>query len=45
MMLGCQVGQGWYFGKAMPGEQASDMLALRAHQSDQGQQPPLSAAG
>jgi diguanylate cyclase (GGDEF)-like protein len=30
--LGCAVGQGWYFGKPMPGEQAVEMLAQRAHQ-------------
>ena len=45
MMLGCQVGQGWYFGKAMPGEQANELLAVRAHQSDPVRRPPLSAAG
>ena len=45
LMLGCQVGQGWYFGKAMPGEQAAELLAVRAHQTDQVQQPPRSAAG
>jgi EAL domain-containing protein (putative c-di-GMP-specific phosphodiesterase class I) len=28
--LGCQIGQGWYFGKPMPAEQARDMLARRA---------------
>jgi len=43
MMLGCAVGQGWYFGKPMPAEQAGELLAVRAHQSEQ--QPPLSAAG
>jgi EAL domain-containing protein (putative c-di-GMP-specific phosphodiesterase class I) len=42
MMLGCAVGQGWYFGKPMPAEEATDLLALRAHHSDR---PPLSAAG
>jgi len=45
MMLGCQVGQGWYFGKAMPGEEANELLAVRAHQNEQVQRPPLSAAG
>ena len=25
--LGCQIGQGWYFGKPMPAEQARDLLA------------------
>jgi EAL domain-containing protein (putative c-di-GMP-specific phosphodiesterase class I) len=24
--LGCQIGQGWYFGKAMPGDEARDLL-------------------
>jgi diguanylate cyclase (GGDEF)-like protein len=42
MGLGCEVGQGWYFGKAMPAEKASELLAVRAHRSDQ---PPLSAVG
>ncbi len=42
VMLGCQVGQGWYFGKAMPGEQASELLASRAHRPHQ---TPLSAVG
>jgi EAL domain-containing protein (putative c-di-GMP-specific phosphodiesterase class I) len=42
MMLGCAVGQGWYFGKPMPGEQAADLLALRAHHSER---PSRSAAG
>jgi diguanylate cyclase (GGDEF)-like protein len=27
--LGCEVGQGWYFGKPMPAEQARDLLNLR----------------
>jgi diguanylate cyclase (GGDEF)-like protein len=27
MSLGCEIGQGWYFGKAMPAEQAREMLA------------------
>jgi predicted signal transduction protein with EAL and GGDEF domain len=42
VMLGCQVGQGWYFGKAMPTEEASELLAVRAHRPDQS---PLSAVG
>jgi diguanylate cyclase (GGDEF)-like protein len=41
VMLGCQVGQGWYFGKAMPGEEASELLASRAHRPNQ----TLSAVG
>jgi EAL domain-containing protein (putative c-di-GMP-specific phosphodiesterase class I) len=28
--LGCAIGQGWYFGKPMPAEQAREMLAARA---------------
>lgn len=27
--LGCEIGQGWYFGKAMPAEDASELLASR----------------
>jgi diguanylate cyclase (GGDEF)-like protein len=27
--LGCEIGQGWYFGKPMPAEQARDLLAAR----------------
>ncbi|MEO6225308.1 MAG: bifunctional diguanylate cyclase/phosphodiesterase [Sphingomicrobium sp.] len=27
--LGCQIGQGWYFGKPMPADQARDLLARR----------------
>ncbi|HEX6660971.1 MAG TPA: EAL domain-containing protein [Sphingomicrobium sp.] len=42
VMLGCQVGQGWYFGKAMPGEEASELLASRAPRPDQSS---LSAVG
>jgi len=25
--LGCEIGQGWYFGKPMPAEQARELLA------------------
>ena len=42
VMLGCQVGQGWYFGKAMPAEEAAELLAVRAHRPDQ---TPISAVG
>jgi EAL domain-containing protein (putative c-di-GMP-specific phosphodiesterase class I) len=35
--LGCQMGQGWYFGKPMPAEQARDLLAARSR----GDEPPL----
>jgi diguanylate cyclase (GGDEF)-like protein len=31
--LGCTVGQGWYFGKPMTGEQATQMLARRTQQA------------
>lgn len=27
VMLGCAIGQGWYFGKPMPGEEARELLA------------------
>ena len=27
--LGCAIGQGWYFGKPMPGDQARELLAAR----------------
>jgi diguanylate cyclase (GGDEF)-like protein len=42
LMLGCQVGQGWYFGKAMPAEEAAEMLALRTGRAGEA---PLSAVG
>jgi diguanylate cyclase (GGDEF)-like protein len=29
VLLGCGVGQGWYFGKPMPADEAADMLASR----------------
>ena len=32
VMLGCAIGQGWYFGKPMPAEQARELLAARAPQ-------------
>ena len=35
--LGCQIGQGWYFGKAMPADAASDLLDARDRR-DSGQQ-------
>jgi diguanylate cyclase (GGDEF)-like protein len=38
--LGCAIGQGWYFGKPMPAEQAREMLAAR-HRSGE---PPLPSA-
>jgi diguanylate cyclase (GGDEF)-like protein len=39
--LGCEIGQGWYFGKPMPAEQARDLLA-----SDEScQAPPLRKLG
>ena len=42
--LGCAVGQGWYFGKPMPGEQAAELLAQHGHPEPQA--PTLkSAAG
>ena len=36
MRLGCQIGQGWYFGKPMPAEQARDLLL-----QDRGSAPSL----
>jgi diguanylate cyclase (GGDEF)-like protein len=38
--LGCEIGQGWYFGKPMPAEQARDLLASRTR----GDEPPLRSA-
>jgi predicted signal transduction protein with EAL and GGDEF domain len=38
--LGCAVGQGWYFGKPVPAEQARELLDSRSR----GAQPPLSSA-
>jgi EAL domain-containing protein (putative c-di-GMP-specific phosphodiesterase class I) len=37
MRLGCQIGQGWYFGKPMPAEQARELLAGWRR----GNEPPL----
>jgi len=41
--LGCAVGQGWYFGKPMTGEQAAQLLAQRGQSEAQAE--PKSAAG
>ena len=41
LTLGCAVGQGWYFGKAMPVERAVEMLTPPTERHDE---PPLSAA-
>jgi diguanylate cyclase (GGDEF)-like protein len=42
--LGCEIGQGWYFGKAMRAEQAREMLA--AHErNEHPQQPPNAVNG
>jgi diguanylate cyclase (GGDEF)-like protein len=41
--LGCAVGQGWYFGKPMPGEQAAELLAQRGHR--EAEAPRTAAAG
>jgi len=27
--LGCEIGQGWYFGKPMPADEARDLLDAR----------------
>jgi EAL domain-containing protein (putative c-di-GMP-specific phosphodiesterase class I) len=40
LTLGCAVGQGWYFGKAMPVERAVELLAPPTERRDE---PPLSA--
>jgi diguanylate cyclase (GGDEF)-like protein len=41
LTLGCAVGQGWYFGKAMAAERAVELLVPPADRRDE---PPLSAA-
>jgi EAL domain-containing protein (putative c-di-GMP-specific phosphodiesterase class I) len=38
--LGCVIGQGWYFGKPVPAEQARDLLSARSATEE----PGLSAA-
>jgi diguanylate cyclase (GGDEF)-like protein len=44
--LGCAIGQGWYFGKPMPAEQARDLLlaGLRSGETRRDGEPPLSTA-
>jgi diguanylate cyclase (GGDEF)-like protein len=43
--LGCQIGQGWYFGKPMPAEQARDLLAHRPQPAPRSaDEPPQSSA-
>lgn len=39
-MLGCAIGQGWYFGKPMTAEEARTLLATRSRTDE----PPLSSA-
>ena len=45
MTLGCQIGQGWYFGKPMPADQAVELLAAHqrsgASSTTTGGSPPL----
>ena len=41
LTLGCEVGQGWYFGKAMAAERAIELLAPQTELRDE---PPLGAA-
>ncbi|MGZ2412916.1 diguanylate cyclase (GGDEF)-like protein [Sphingomonas sp. F9_3S_D5_B_2] len=41
MGLGCEIGQGWYFGKAMPAEDATELLSSRSRQA---QDQPLKTA-
>lgn len=38
VMLGCEVGQGWYFGKPMPAEQARDLISATLNETDLPQQ-------
>lgn len=38
--LGCEIGQGWYFGKPMPAEQALELLAARSRLGS----PPMRTA-
>jgi EAL domain-containing protein (putative c-di-GMP-specific phosphodiesterase class I) len=38
--LGCQIGQGWYFGKAMRADQVRELLAGTKREGE----PPLSSA-
>ena len=38
--LGCAIGQGWYFGKPMPADQARDLLAAR----DEAETPSIRSA-
>jgi diguanylate cyclase (GGDEF)-like protein len=47
LALGCAVGQGWYFGKPMDGEQATQLLAQRNQPEPQAtpRATPKSAAG
>lgn len=35
VMLGCGVGQGWYFGKPMPADEAAELLAMRGRSGNQ----------
>jgi diguanylate cyclase (GGDEF)-like protein len=42
--LGCAIGQGWYFGKPMTGDQALELLAAR-RRTNQPAQPVATAAG
>ena len=39
--LGCGIGQGWYFGKPMVGEEARELLAARTREANE---PSISAA-
>jgi EAL domain-containing protein (putative c-di-GMP-specific phosphodiesterase class I) len=34
VMLGCELGQGWYFGKPMSAEKARELLASRSRGND-----------
>jgi predicted signal transduction protein with EAL and GGDEF domain len=43
LTLGCAIGQGWYFGKPMPAEQARELLASRSRNLAAAPQTPEAA--
>ncbi|MFL6735152.1 MAG: putative bifunctional diguanylate cyclase/phosphodiesterase [Sphingomicrobium sp.] len=48
LQLGCEVGQGWYFGKPLPADQAGQLLNVRRNAGGQRRDPdmsPQAAAG
>ncbi len=42
--LGCQIGQGWYFGKPMRADQVRELLAGNSRSESSPDQPPISNA-